>query len=84
MRNLGLTRRVFLKYTKKQETRNKRGKCEDVAMAQFWVRNAGSRESVIWGKKELKGKKQNSCKRILHQMFHFRGSNCQGWSHLAG
>lgn len=45
-------------------------------MTQFWVRKAGSR-GMLFGGKELKEKKKYGQGRILHQMFHFRGSNCR-------
>lgn len=62
----------------------RRDKCEDIAVAQFWVRNARSLEECYLGKKRTQEKKQYSWGRILRQMFHFRGSDYQrvgppGW-----
>lgn len=62
----------------------RRDKCEDVAVAQFWVRNAGSWEECYLGKKELKKKSSTAGEGFCIKCFISGAATIRGWSHLAG
>lgn len=57
---------------------------EDIAVAQFWVRNAGFQGRVLFGGKEPKGKSSTAGEGFCITCFISGAATGKGWSRMAG